>query len=364
MKVLYYCDYFKRYTSKLIFAFAEGNPIATVVVRSETAEYEGRRTDEHSLHERLIEKCDLLVVLPGRYRSREAARRLMRHFYHERRYTEFDVFHLQLTQDPRFLLIAWRLPTVLTVHEPRRRLGHPGWDRKPRRIMERAIKQLYRRFSDVIVVHTESGLRSLSPAEARKACVIPHGVDIREVRNHENSLTILFFGRVEDYKGLGVLLEAMNHVWKALPETNLRILASPGGNIEQWKKAELDPRIRATWGGYTEQDLEFELTSARAVCMPYLSASGSGVLADAIGAEKLIVASNLEELRQFAAHPDLLVEPGSPIDLARALIAVLSNDYWPTKADPRTTWSVVASRHLSIYESLLRRPRGRHWWPS
>lgn len=359
IRVLHYCDHFKEYTSNLVLALnLESAGIQscvenTVVVRSGELEggiHEGggRRDDEVELHSDLIGSCAEVIVLPRRYRSPKALALLRRRVLRPDSPACFDVFHLQSSFDPRFLWLAWRMPTVLTVHEPSPRTGLPigrGW--------RDMVRRWYRRLAGVIIVHTESGLRGLSPAELEKSVVIPHGVHIRNVDSSPTSKKILFFGRVARYKGLDVLLDAMEIVWETVPDAELRILASPGDDDNGRDTADYDPRIRATWCGYSRTELERALSDARAVCMPYLSASGSGVGAEAMGAGKLVVASDLEDLREVAAHPDLLVKPGCAQDLARALVAVLSNDYEPRPVDPGRTWPAVSRKHLSVYQSLI-----------
>lgn len=195
--------------------------------------------------------------------------------------------------------------------------------------------------------------------------MIPHGADFRSALPVNDSKTILFFGRAAAYKGIDTLLAAMAEVWKTEPETRLRILASPG---DYPPDLELDDRIHATWGGYTKHELDEELLAARAVCMPYRSASGTGVGAQAYASGRPIVASNLDGLREFVAHEELLVQPEDVLDLARALKVVLGKDYGTQAIDHERTWQGVAAAHIRAYRSLLsatagnRAPVGRRRW--
>ena len=357
MRVIFYCDWFKEYTTNLVLAAAEHVAESVVITRAATHEFEGRREDEADLHSRLSARGARVVTLPGGYFSREALKLLRQRIYRRRQYAAYDVFHLQVTYDPRFLWMAWRMPTVLTLHEPRPRTGLPT-EPGLRGVARRGFRRLYRMFADIIIVHTAPGLRDLNPRERRKARVIPHGVDVRPTGEAHRSTTILFFGRVAGYKGIDTLVAAMEEVWEKRPDARLQILANPGDGIDGLDTAVYDPRIHATWYGYSTCDLDQALSTARAVCLPYLSVSGSGVGAQALGAGVPIVASNLEGLREFVSHPDLLVEPGSVNDLSRALLAALDHDYPPKAIDPRTTWPAVAQAHLAVYESLIRRRRG------
>jgi glycosyltransferase involved in cell wall biosynthesis len=363
VRILYGCDWFKEYAANIILAIPSDAHNISVIARSQTREFEGRREDEEHLHCQLENHCDRLSLLAGGRFSKESLSVIFRDYFGKRKESNYDILHLQSTYDPRFLWLAWRRPTVLTLHEPKPRPGLPresGLRGSTRVFLRRA----YRSLADLIIVHTVSGLSGLTPREARKAVVIPHGSDTRAANEQtpcdlHDSPTILFFGRVAAYKGIDTLLSAMERVWITRPDARLRILANPGDGIGGHDSAALDPRVTASWGGYSKSDLQKALYEARAVCLPYLSVSGSGVGAQALGWGKPIVASNLEGLRELASHDDLLVEPGNASDLARALLAVLSEDYKPRSLDPLRTWPAVAEAHLAAYGSLLARKSGQ-----
>jgi glycosyltransferase involved in cell wall biosynthesis len=141
----------------------------------------------------------------------------------------------------------------------------------------------------------------------------------------------------------------MGKVWAAEPNARLRILASPGDVAPILIS---DSRVDATWDGYSNEQLELELAAAKVVCLPYTSASGSGVAAQAYGSGKLIVASDLEGLKELVAHNELLAKPTDEADLARALIAALRHEYGPQDIDPTKAWPAIAAEHIRIYRTL------------
>jgi glycosyltransferase involved in cell wall biosynthesis len=297
-------------------------------------------------------RIDSLYVLSGRYRSLRSLHEI-RKILHD---TSPDYFHLQQTGDPRFLWVAFRVPTVLTLHEPTARPG----DHKTsglRILSGGMVARIYRRLADAIVVHTHSSFLALSARERRKAVVIPHGVRVAVTAPVADSKTILLFGRAAAYKGIDTLLSAMAKVWQTEPGARLRILASPAHDECRYNTA--DSRVSATWDGYTDVDLESALAAAHAVCLPYTSASGSGAGAQAYGSGKPIVASDLEGLRELVSDDELLARPGDAEDLARALLVVLNRDFDTQPIDPARTWSRVAQLHAQIYESIVTKRRGK-----
>lgn len=357
LKGLYYCDWHEVYASNLALGVAAECHQVALIVRQSAPEFQGRAADADALRRDVCHAIDSFHVLAGRYWSLKSLFEIHK-LLHRRRNAGFDYFHLQQTGDPRFLWLAYRLPTVLTLHEPAPREGVQQRF-SVRRLISRSTQRAYRRFCDVIVVHTRSSFERLSAVEKRKAVVIPHGVKTSAVDFRPASKTILWFGRADGYKGLDVLVSAMTQVWKSEPDANLHILGSPNSGSHRY--LECDTRITASWQGYSESELDSAFSSARAVCLPYSTVSGSGVAARAYGSGKPIIASDLEGLRELVRHAELLVEPGSADDLARALLEVLRHDYGVQAIDPSRTWAGVAQTHISVYESVVfecgRRPR-------
>lgn len=356
MKVLYYCDWFEEYTANLAIAVASESAEVTLIARESSREFDNRRMDEESVHRELLANKVHLFLLPGKYYSIKSLIALHR-IYRVKRKAGYDCFHLQQTGDPRFLWIALRMPTVLTLHEPAARHGVVSAADRLRQFTGGIALSAYRRIADLIVVHTMGSWSGLTPSERLKAHVIAHGVSPRPAHPVGDSKKVLFFGRAAAYKGIETLLGAMRQVWAVVPSARLRILASPGDFAPVPTP---DPRIDATWDGYSNEQLDLELADARLVCLPYTSASGSGVGAQAYGAGKPIVATDLEGLRELVARKELLARPGDEDDLARALTTALRDDYGPQEIDPTRAWSGVGAAHILIYQLLTPAPnRGR-----
>ena len=350
MKILYYCDWFKEYTANLALAVASEYNEVTLIARKSSPEFILRREDEEAVHSYLLENEIDLFILEGKYTSLKSII-VVNKIYRSKKNKNYDCFHIQQTGDPRFLWIAFRMKTILTLHETKARYGVVKETNLIRRLINRIVEELYRKLSNTIIVHTEGCLKGLSKREKRKTIVIPHGVKQTSKAITNNSNTILFFGRSAAYKGIDTLIEAMNLVWISQPNAQLRILASPGDFIPQMK---LDSRIHATWDGYSNEELEIELSNSRVVCMPYKSAAGSGVGAQAYGAGKPIVASDLEGLRELVIHKELLVPPGNKKKLADALISSFLKDFACQNIDNKKIWPSVALNHISVYKTLCK----------
>lgn len=348
MKVLFYCDWFKEYTSNLAISVSSNIEEVTLIVRDDSPEFNLRRGDEKLVHQKIRDNGLNLLFVKGKYTSFKSFIDIL-DIYKSVKKKGYSTFHIQQTADPRFLLVALLMPTVLTLHEPKLRKGVITGNSYLRDLINSFVYRLYRILANKIVVHTDECLNALTPFEKKKAIVIPHGATFKINSHLIDNKNILFFGRAAEYKGIDILLGAMKVIWQSDPEVCLRILASPGDYKNQ---VELDSRIIATWDGYTNVELDEELSKSKVVCMPYTTAAGSGVGAQAYGAGKIVVASDLDGLRELVINKDYLVPPGDSVKLAKALLTALNDEKSINNIDENKSWPKVAVRHISVYESF------------
>ena len=162
---------------------------------------------------------------------------------------------------------------------------------------------------------------------------VPHGVfsgytrldSGREVPSPRP--TVLFFGRMEPYKGVGVLADAIPLVRARIPDVRF-LLAGRGGALDQ-----LRPRLDAEAGveiqdHYIEtDDVGLLFRQATVVAAPYLEASQSGVVCVALAFGVPVVATNVGALSEMVEDGinGLLVEPDQPSVFAEALCRVLED---------------------------------------
>ena len=120
-----------------------------------------------------------------------------------------DVLHMQWLPAPELdaLLFRPHLPSVFTAH-----------DLLPRRTAHRTElwRRLFARF-DRIVVHSENGRDTLAGlgVEPERLRVIPHPVFPSDPERHDDGRTVLAFGIIRPYKGLGDAIEAVRRAGDA-----------------------------------------------------------------------------------------------------------------------------------------------------
>jgi glycosyltransferase involved in cell wall biosynthesis len=207
------------------------------------------------------------------------------------------------------------------------------------------------------------------------ATVLPVGVNTALFRSALHSHVastfpdghLLFVGRLVPIKGLDVLLRALQIVRKRIPGLGLVVL---GGGPEA-------PSLRETSRSLgLDPWVNFAGTADRATVSAQLQACRSAVLpsvVDRTGHAEGMPAVVLEALASGArliatdagGIPDVVVpgyngwlaRPGDPGDLAATILRALEAPVPPgaQKTADAHDWSVVAERHLAIYEGALRR---------
>lgn len=147
------------------------------------------------------------------------------------------------------------------------------------------------------------------------------GKKIRELEGVKNY--ILFFGRIEKYKGVDFLCKAFKQSSEL--ENEILVVAGKGNVCFEYEKIKnviylnrfiLDEEIR---------DL-FE--NAKGVVLPYISATQSGLFSFCFYFNKPVVASNIPFFREFAGIGSVcLFEPGNMGDLIEKL-KIMGNDIY------------------------------------
>lgn len=146
----------------------------------------------------------------------------------------------------------------------------------------------------------------------------------------EDAQIILFFGLIRAYKGLDVLLEALPRIQSEGKPVHLVIA---GEAYEDWTKyeriiKELDVHNIVHVHKYfiANEDVPVFFGAADAVCLPYRSASQSGVTAIAIQYGIPVVASAVGGLVEYFKGNSLgrLCPPNDPSALSEAILSQLS----------------------------------------
>jgi phosphatidylinositol alpha-mannosyltransferase len=179
---------------------------------------------------------------------------------------------------------------------------------------------------------------------------------------------VLFLGRHEQRKGLGVLLDAFAMVER--PAVLWVAGEGQGTEVQRRRHPESD---RVHWlGTLTDDEVAARLAGADVLCAPSLHGESFGmVLLEGMAAGCAVVASDLDGYRMAAGGHAALVPPGDKVALARALgVAIADAVEGSGQSAPQArkaaleharNWSMVslAERYLDVYERAIASYRAR-----
>jgi glycosyltransferase involved in cell wall biosynthesis len=241
---------------------------------------------------------------------------------------KYDLVHVLNAEGYPYSLFVTSLarrrsvPVVVTVHDP---IPHSGsWIDSANAVLAGYVL----RTADAVHIHKDFQLESVRRRASRLArlAVIPHGniahTYLQLSRGVPGDGTVLFFGRIEEYKGLDVLLDAI-----PLTPSSLRfVIAGPGRlTAQQAQKIEgLGPRVRLENRYLSDQEVADCFDAASLLVLPYLQVTQSALPGIAKAFQLPIVASDLPGFQDEITDRDgVLFEPGSAANLATAIVAAL-----------------------------------------
>jgi phosphatidylinositol alpha-mannosyltransferase len=153
------------------------------------------------------------------------------------------------------------------------------------------------------------------------------GDDAQLVRDTRPS--ILFIGRHEERKGLGVLLEAVESLELDPHLTPICWIIGDGPESARLRQRHADPDRFRWLGRLSDTERDARLRRATVLAAPSLRGESFGiVLLEGMAAGAVVVASDIEGYRNVATdgRDALLVPPGNAAALAEAIRRVLTND--------------------------------------
>jgi glycosyltransferase involved in cell wall biosynthesis len=263
-----------------------------------------------------------------------------------------DVLHMEWLPAPELDAFFFRphLPSVFTAH-----------DLLPRRTAHRTElwRRLFGRF-DRIVVHSEKGRDTLAELGVDRARlrVIPHPVFPSEPERRDDGRTVLAFGMIRPYKGLGDAIEAV----RLAGDARLLVAGDPLEPLEPYRAAANGLDVEWRLGYLQPPEIERAFADATIAVFPYRpELDQSGALLQALGAGVPAVAYDVggiaEPVRRFGAGR--VVPPGDVAGLAAAVQELLSDEdaleqarAGARRAREELTWDAAAHAHLAVYEEI------------
>lgn len=263
-----------------------------------------------------------------------------------------DVLHFQngVVWEGIVALLNRGIPCVTTIHDVTR---HPMNSLVSRGTPQPLLDQLPRHSGAIIVHgHRLAGyLRQRFNFGTREPLirVIPHPIISRYgtgAGRVERGRNVLFFGYLDKYKGVEVLLRAMPLLAATVGDVTLRV-AGRAASADYYRQL-TPPGVNVDWDLRYQDDTDVSraFTWADVVVLPYIEASQSGVLHLAASFAVPVVATRVGSLPDAVCHEKngLLVEPGDAESLARELSRALLD----TKLRARLIAGLVEDRNAAL----------------
>lgn len=283
-----------------------------------------------------------------------------------------DVVHLQHGHlwFNGFLPLLRRYPLVLTVHDPRHHVGDKVSQKTPQAVMDFGFRSASRLIAHVgyvkRVMVDECGVL------AANVDVVPHislGSTFGLMPSEEHDPTILFFGRIWEYKGLDYLIRAEPLITREVPAAKI-VIAGQGEDFDRYRRQMVHPDRFVVYNEYVSEERCAELfRQASLVVLPYVEASQSGVIPVAYTWKKPVVATRVGGLPEMVEDgvTGYLVPPRDEGALASAIVRLLRDKprceemglNGKRKLDAECAPAVVARQTLDVYHRAQTSPRGR-----
>ena len=361
MRVLLYSMWFAEFVVSLGNALRERHSVGMILCKENTEGSLGSPLDEY------LDRGVGYLILPHLRKRRpyETLRSVQKAVRFVREFRP-DVIHIQDAFDPLSALLLpffGRIPVVVEIHDP---VAHQG-DFNQKRLRNRVPSFLLRKRSNALIAHgafCRQMLIDRDHAPPERVFSIPLGA-LPILRKWEDKLvpeephSILFFGRMREYKGLRYLIEAAPLISAEIPDLKI-ILAGDGPELDNCMNRLVDPgRFELHRGFISNVEMVSLFRRASIVVLPYLEASQSAVLSIAFTFGKPVVATNVGGIPDIVTHgkEGYLVQPRNAAELANAVVKLFKDDRSRKefgraaleKAENLLGWSSIAGKVSDVY---------------
>lgn len=253
--------------------------------------------------------------------------------------------------------LARRYPVVVTIHDVAPHPGSREWDQD-------LARRLFLRYADAVIVHGEWARARLGAP--LPTYVIPHG-DYSFFASGgpgdpvEEEDAVLFFGRIEPYKGLEYLLRAMPTVWEESPST--RLIVAGNGSLEPYGDLLGDGRIETVNRFIDDAEVPVLFSRARLVALPYVEGTQTGVIPIAYAFRRPVVVSDVGSIPEVVeeGRTGFVVPPRDPPALAGAILKILQNEPLRItmgaaayeKMTRELSWGPISDRTIAAYREVM-----------
>lgn len=275
------------------------------------------------------------------------------------------VHHPHPLADVACLLRAWRTPVVVTQHADARR----GMYRPSARLVLRRARAV------VVPSRAHVALSTELTGFEGKVEVIPFGIDERRWMfvpppPPDAPARAIFIGRLVPYKGVDILLRALERV----PDLRLEVVGT-GPELPRLRTLAqalaVSDRVR-WWGEYPDDDLPRRMADADFLVLPSVTVEEMFglVVLEAMAAGRPVITTALPSAVREVNVPGTtgLEVPLRDVGALAQALSTLAHDpalrhrlgqAGQRRVAEHFTQSTMAERHVALYQRILENPRGK-----
>lgn len=342
---------------------------------------------------RNVKFVDVIKVLPPKSQLLAKAKNILRFYFKQFYHLTFSkrgIAHFQWLDrfyiPDRILLPIWARimghKVVLTVHNvnSKKRDNNDTW------LNLVTLKGIYL-ISNKLIVHTSQSKKELLQdfsVKERKISILRHGtnnkVEIKginavQARNGLKLSTsdkiLLFFGNIDYYKGVDLLLDSISFLPKNL-EANIHILIAGNSKSAEYTELikkkifndNLQNKVTTNIHHIPDKDVETYFMAADCIVLPYRNIYQSGVIFMAYTFGLPVIVPNIGNFQNDIVNgkTGLLACSNEPKDLAIAITTFFESsiyknlkntrDYIKEWASREYSWENIGKETKNLYESL------------
>ena len=255
------------------------------------------------------------------------------------------------------------VPIYVTLHDP---IPHSGESWFNRFFFIKKCDEETKRAKKIIILSRifQNDVAKIYGKNLKDVLIVPHGVfdNYQKIRKEKcsrydkNKINFVFFGRIEAYKGIAVLLDAYYKL-ETIYDNKITLLLAGNGDFSSYQEKFQRLHHATLINRYIKDDEVAELFYGEQVVtvLPYLDATQSGVVSIAMQSKNLIIATNTGGLAEQlgGGQYGLMVPPADSESLFKCMEQVVLHyhDYDKLRLAgyeslKKLSWSYLAQKIL------------------
>jgi glycosyltransferase involved in cell wall biosynthesis len=268
-----------------------------------------------------------------------------------------------------FYLFFWRCITLISIHDP---FPHSGEEHHTKTLSAKLYQWMnvnlikYHLLYNDLMTKEYAEDRGIDSRRILHSSLGPYEyLSVLQKNKKPLNSDFLFFGRIQPYKGVDLLLESFAMLLKVYPEATLTVAGSGsfGFDLKQYPIPEKNLLILNRF--IPADELANLIQGAKVVVCPYRDATQSGVVMSAYAFNKPVIVTNVGALPLVVEEGEsgFVVEPNDATALAAAMERIMRGELCAVRASEaidtvyhrgEKSWTAIAKRVVSTYQRVMR----------